>query len=225
MHDSNRIPIPWNQKWEEFRWRIFPVLCFVLTLVGCGWLWRQQSQMTPVALGEVHSDVAELRSPVDGVLLPTEGEASEPWPLFALFDQGATAVRIKPAGGGEPVDVAAPFAGQVTQVHLRPGQAVRAGEPVLRLASPQAEYIVCHVPERLQHAAEPGADVAVRQRGNGSAWTNTQVVSVGPAYEATPMHQAPEMSLTTLGLPIRIALPAGAELKPGSIVEVRFAGG
>jgi multidrug resistance efflux pump len=225
MNDSKRIPIPWNQRWEEFRWRAFPVLCFVATVAACGWLWRQQAQLQPFALGEVHSVVVEVRSPVDGVIVPVDGQASGQWQLLAQIKEGDEAIGVKPAAADAQIAVVrAPFSGQVTQVFARLGQSVRAGEPVLKLTSPRADFIVCHLPQHWQAAAAPGTRVAVRRRDANAAWIETTIESVGPGYEVAPAYESTEANIAQRGLPVRIALPQSSDLKPGVVVEVRFAG-
>jgi hypothetical protein len=218
---QNRIPVPWAQRWEIARERLAPVLCFVATVAACAWLWRHQSSVAPFAVGEVHVDWVEIRSPCDGELLSVERYADGRWPLFAEVHEGTSIARVRKSSD-EIVDVRAPMDGVVTAVPALPGQPVQKGEPVLKMASPRAQYILCHLADLRGEAPKPGRRVAIRRHGRASGWTETVVEAVGPAVEAGPADQ--ELGLAPVrGLPIRIALPKDVPFTPGSQVDVRFA--
>ncbi len=222
-HQPERIPVPWPQRWELLRERALPVLCFVATLAACGWLWRYQSTVAPVALGEVRGAMVVVKSPCNGELLSAVVDGDDAFPLFAEVEKGAVAARVKDAdNAGQIIEVPAPLTGQVAAMIAHVGEFVQRGDPLLAIASPQPAYIVCHVPDHGQGPPAVGADVAIRRQVRGARWTPAVVEAVGPALEPPPPLSNGAMNGVVRGLPIRIALPKDLALPPGSLVDVRF---
>ncbi len=218
-----RIPIPPSQRWELLRERVLPVACFVATLAACAWLWNKQSAAVAMAVGEVRGDAVELTSPVDGQLLPLESYEHGRWPLFAAVARGAVVAKLQAPNQESPLEIAAPMDGVVTRAPVAAGQRVRQGDLLVSIASPQGQYILCHVPVKARVSAKEGSRVAIRPKGMGGAWVTSTVESVGPVAEPMPQLEGGEMMMVTpRGLPLRIALPKSFVLKPGSVVEVRF---
>jgi hypothetical protein len=225
---TERIPIPWPQRRELLRERLFPIACFLATAAACAWLWQRQAAVAPVAIGEVYGASVELKSPYDGEVI-SRGEAGkdgEIWPLFAKLSKGDAAVRIRRSfegAAGETIDVEAPLTGLVTARPALVGQHVRRGDVLLRISSATPEFILCHVPYQWQHPPEAGAEVAVRLKGrSGATWVRSTVEAAGPAVEPAPAYQGLDATIASRGVPLRIALPTGMELLPGSLVEVRM---
>lgn len=220
---TERIPIPWPQRWEIFRERIFPVACFVATIIACGWLWQYQSRVAPFALGEVHVQTAKVDTPYDGELLPVEEHAEGQWPLFTEIRQGKVAARVKRNNeSGNIVEIAAPLSGSVTEVQAHAGEHLKRGDTILVISSHEAPYVLCHLPYQGQEPPQVGSPVDIRPQGRGLAWTRSVVLAVGPAVEATPTFEGIDMSRPGRGIPLRIAVPESLAVKPGSLVEVRF---
>jgi multidrug resistance efflux pump len=218
-----RIPIPPRQRWELLRERVLPLVCFAATLAACAWLWKQQSAAVPTATGEVRGDAVELTCPVDGELLPLDSYEQGRWPLFAAVAEGDVVAKLQAADQTSPIEITAPMSGVIAQAPAISGQRVRAGDPLLRIASPQGRYIICHIPVQMRIAAEAGQRVAVRPKGVRGGWVASSVEAIGPASEPMPQLEGGElMMVTPRGLPLRIALPKSFVLKPGSVVEVRF---
>jgi hypothetical protein len=222
---TERIPVPWPQRWEILRERVLPVVCFLATVAACAYLWRFQSRVAPYAVGEVHVESVVIKSPIDGELLPPEQAAGidAPWPLYSEVRQGDVVARVKPsADSGEVVELAAPFSGRLTLAAAVPGQHVQRGDPLLTIVSPRPDFIVCHLPDREQAPPAAGLEVAVRRQAPGAHWAATKVEAVGPAVEPAPVYHGSATDIPQRGLPIRIALPADQGLLPGAVVEVRF---
>lgn len=231
----DRIPVPWAQRRELIRERLFPVACFVATIAACGWLWHYQGRVVPIAIGEVHGARVEIVSPCDGEVLPIgseePGTGGAPWTVLATIARGDAAARIARRGSGdaseaaepEIVEVHAPIGGQVTAAPTLVGQRVRRGEPLLTITSPHPTYILCHLPLQWQRPPEQGAEVAVRLKGrNAQLWRAAVVEAVGPAVEPAPAYEGLDATIASRGIPVRIALPQGMDLAPGALVEVRF---
>jgi hypothetical protein len=224
-----RIPIPWPQRRELLRERALPIVCFMVTLAACAALWRYQAGMAPVAIGEVHSNSVVINSPCDGELLPlvdpAEGstDAGEVWRTFAEIESGQIAARVQcSAADAQIIEVPAPISGQITTSPARLGQLLRQGDHILTIASPDPDFIVCHVPDRGRVQLRAGQRVAIRRQQSGARWYATTVEAVGAVVEPGPNYNGSLTSVGERGLPVRIALPKGVKLTPGSLVDVRF---
>ena len=224
MHNApERIPIPPPQRWEIFRERIFPVLCFIATILACAALWRHESRVAPFALGEVHVETAKLRSPIDGEVLAMDDSPNGQWPKFGEVKKGSVAARVKGSSeGAEAIDIPAPFTGAVTAIHAHAGQHVIRGDAILSLTSPEVKYLVCHLPQAGQAPPKVGAAVDIRGLGQATAWTRSVVLAVGPAVEEAAPSEGFDAARPVRGLPLRVAVPPEMSLLPGSLVEVRF---
>lgn len=218
-----RIPIPSNQRWENFRERVLPAIFLAATLAACGWLWQQQGRVAPFVHGEVGAEIVDIRSPVDGRLAAVEGQPNGQWPLFAEIASGAPAARVE-SGSGENsfVDLPAPIDGIVTKVSGLPGQWIARGETILQIASSKPTYITCHIPDNGAKLPEAGTMVAVRLRGGGNRWAAAEIEGIGPIVASAIIYDGTTTGATTRGLPVRIALPTDLPLKPGTLVDVRF---
>ncbi|MCA9245737.1 MAG: HlyD family efflux transporter periplasmic adaptor subunit [Planctomycetales bacterium] len=118
--------------------------------------------------------------------------------------------------------VRAPIDGIITSIHAWPGQAVRAGDPIVTLAADQGRYIVSYVAE--DQAIEPriGMTVAVRPRANPREQHEATVERIGPQVEPVPLHQLLDPTKPQWGLPVRIALPAKLAARPGELIDITF---
>jgi hypothetical protein len=217
-----RIPIPAAQRWENLRERILPAICLAATLAACAWLWQLQGRVAPFVHGEVGSEIVEVRSPHDGRLLPLVDQPDGQWPLFATIGSGGVAARLE-RQEGEPsvVELASPLSGVVTTVVRRPGQWVARGETILAIASPKPTFITCHVPDGSQ-PPEPGSEVAVRLRGAGRHWVAAEIEAVGPIVSTATVYDGASGGASVRGLPVRISIPPALNVKPGTLVDVRF---
>jgi multidrug resistance efflux pump len=221
---SNRIPIPPAQRWELIRERVIPAAILTVTLVACGWLWQKQALVASSALGQVHADAVEILSPVDGKLLPVESAGDGQWTLFSHVERDEVVARIQPRDAdSEAVEMRSPLAGVIAATPTIPGQFVRRGQVLAKVASTTPTYIVCHLVNPNSHPPDVGAEVAVRARGGDSAWHASKVDAIGPAVEHAGELQGVEGLAPVRGLPVRVSLPEDVELLPGSVVEVRFA--
>jgi hypothetical protein len=227
---TERIAIPWPQRRELLRERFLPIACFIATIAACGWLWQRQAAVAPVAIGEVYGASVELKSPYDGeVIAVGGGDGAETRPLFAKVAKGDVVVRIRrTAGGGaasegEVIDVSTPLAGSVTARPALVGQHVQRGDVLLKVTSKEPEFILCHLPYQWQDAPPVGAEVAVRLKGrSGATWILSTIEAAGPAVEPAPAYPGLDSMVASRGVPLRVAIPKGMELIPGSLVEVRL---
>ena len=122
----------------------------------------------------------------------------------------------------ESLESRAPIAGTVVAVHRYPGQGVRAGDPILTIASEQGRYIVSYVPQERVPPLTVGMAVAVRVRAAGTRPRDSVVESVGPQVEPIPVHQRRNPQVPEWGLPVRVLLPDGLDVRPGELIDVTF---
>ena len=104
----------------------------------------------------------------------------------------------------------------------RPGQWVAKGETILAIASPSPTFITCHVPDDGSQPPQAGGEVAVRLRGAGKRWFATEIKAVGPIVSTATVYDGTSTGASVRGMPVRIAIPADLQLKPGALVDVRF---
>jgi multidrug resistance efflux pump len=119
--------------------------------------------------------------------------------------------------------IRAPIRGVICAVLRRPGETVRAGDPILTLAADSGRYIVSYV--RQEHRFTPHIGMPVEVRALQTPISPPLVASVeriGPQLEAIPQHQCRDPRIPEWGLPVRIALPRGCLSRPGELLEVTF---
>jgi multidrug resistance efflux pump len=125
----------------------------------------------------------------------------------------------------ENLESRAPFEGTVVAVHRYPGQSVRAGDPILTIASEQARYVVSYVAQDRSVIPSVGVGVVVRARRAGSQPRESVVESIGPQVEMVPIHQRRNPQVAEWGLPVRVLLPEGLQVLPGELIDVTFMAG
>lgn len=125
----------------------------------------------------------------------------------------------------ECLESRAPLEGTVVAVHRYPGQSVRAGDPIVTIASEQARYVVSYVTPDRSEMPSVGLGVMVRARRAGSQPQESVVESVGPQVEMVPVHQRRNPQVAEWGLPVRVLLPEGLQVLPGELIDVSFMAG
>jgi multidrug resistance efflux pump len=90
MNGSERVRIPWKQRWRRFRHGTLPVLGFVVAAAATFYLWRNQGAM-PQTIGEVESLRVDVTATSDGTLAPL---SERPWALFEEVESNQVVARI-----------------------------------------------------------------------------------------------------------------------------------
>ena len=117
----------------------------------------------------------------------------------------------------------APISGTVTQVHLRPGQAVQPGATILEISSDTGAAVVAYLrPEQQQVQPAKGMPVDVRLHRRPVQTFRGQVETVGGQVESIPARQLRDPRVPEWGLPVRVSIPPGVDLKPGEVVTLDF---
>ena len=120
------------------------------------------------------------------------------------------------------LEVRAPISGTISAIHLWPGQAIRAGDPIVTIAADHSRYIVSYVRQEQRFRPTTGTLVAVRLRDPGSRATQATVERVGPQVEPVPIHQLRDPKVPEWGLPVRITLPPALNVRPGELMDITF---
>ncbi|HUT10023.1 MAG TPA: HlyD family efflux transporter periplasmic adaptor subunit [Thermoguttaceae bacterium] len=127
----------------------------------------------------------------------------------------------------DALEIRAPVNGSICAIYYRPGQHVRAGEPILTIAADtDRKYVMSYIPREQYFRPTIGMTVDVRVRAPGSLPVTAEVDQVGSQIEPLPLHlvrdptRSPNMP--EWGLPVRILLPSGFDVRPGELVDISF---
>jgi hypothetical protein len=118
--------------------------------------------------------------------------------------------------------VAAPISGIVTEVFKVPGMAVQPGDPILRIASPDSQYVITYIRHRQRIQPEVNTLVKLRKRYTGYHPVEARVLDVGPAVEPVPLQHLSDPTVPEWGRPVKIDLPPGLDVRPGESVDIIF---
>lgn len=122
----------------------------------------------------------------------------------------------------DSLQIIAPISGRVVAIHRHPGQAIRAGEPVATISDTAGTQIVTYVRQDQRLRPITGMVVDVRARMPGVSSFASRIEEVGPRLEPVPAHQLRDSKRQEWGVPVVISLPAGLDVKPGELVDLRF---
>lgn len=122
----------------------------------------------------------------------------------------------------EDLDIRAPFSGVIAAIYAWPGQIVQPGNPIVTLAADQGRYVVAYIRDNERFRPQVGMRIDLRTRHEQPRIYVTHVEQVGPQMELLPLHQSRDPRMMEWGLPVRIAMPATASLRPGELVDIRF---
>jgi len=118
--------------------------------------------------------------------------------------------------------IRSPIHGMISVIHRWPQSAIRAGDPIVTIASDERRYLVSYVRQEQHVDPKVGMDVDVRKRAAISPTVRTVVERVGPQIEQIPVHLARDPKFPEWGVPVRITLPKDFYGRPGELFEVTF---
>lgn len=227
----DRIPISTANRWRIFCHDFLPAVSFFMLLGILGWIWKYQVGLSHV-LGEVETIRIAISSPANGVLQELPGVDNNYWKMFDQVSIDDIVVRIEPfvMGGTvaptatedpEAVKAYSPINGTIVEIHRRPGQFVRRGDPILTIVANKGHFILSHVPESQIQILHRGDKVSMRIPGSVSTFEGT-IDRIGPIVVRMPARQVPTPDVDLYGLPIHITLPENYNLRPGTLVEIQF---
>ena len=119
-------------------------------------------------------------------------------------------------------DIKTPIDGTVMQIFERPGQSADLGQPIMTIAADRGEFIIGYLREGQAARPIPGMHVTVRTRGAGARSMRSYVEGVAPQVEPLPERHLRKLAVPEWALPVKIAVPPEAELKPGEMVDLVF---
>lgn len=222
MNHEKRIPLAWTARWRRIRLHVIPVVCFLLAVVACGWLWQRQETALRT-IGEVDTLRIDVTSPITGMVIALPHGTGGQWNLYdhVLADDVIATIE-NPQSQSEPLEIRAPISGTIVDVGCWPRQTVPQGGLIATIAADYGRHIVSYVPEDSPIVPRPGMLVTLRAREAGSQGILSKIEEVGGQIERIPAHQREGSNPAARGLPVRIKLPADLSLRPGAEVSVVY---
>ena len=167
------------------------------------------------AQGATESYAASIQKDIDVFLKPIEAAVTTQKARVqeAVIQRKALDIRVPPS-------VIA--TGTIVEIYRMPGQAVRAGEPIMRIANLDSMYIVSYVrqPHRVNLTVD--STVGVQVRSIPIRVAKTTIEKIGPQIESIPTRQLRDPKIPEWGLPVKIKVPQELKLTPGELVNITF---
>ncbi len=185
-----------NQRLEEFKSREVAQLSVDRALDVIRKEIRVQEELMHGLLEQLEAlksaKVLEIKSPIDGVVISIQGQANR-------------SLTRRP---GE-------------EVIKRPGEVVRAGDPIFAVTELKPTEIVVYVSaEQLSLVREQKA-VEIAKNGNPAQKARCEIAYVGPTLELMPERLWRNPNIPQWGWPVVIKIPERMELISGELVGVR----
>ena len=121
------------------------------------------------------------------------------------------------------LEIPAPVSGTVARVYFRPGQFVRAGDIIMEISADRSNYVVGYLREEQQYIKPRERMVVdVRARNDPRRAVQGTVDTVGATIQPVPARQLRDQRVPEWGLPVRVTIPADANLLPGEMVNLAF---
>jgi multidrug resistance efflux pump len=137
-------------------------------------------------------EALELRSPVDGIVVPIRGNANE--------------VTLQRAG---------------ENLMRRAGEVVAAGDPIFAVVEVQPREVVAYVNERELGSVREGKVVELVKNTEPPQIAKSQVTYVSPVVEQIPERLWLNPAIPQWGRPVVIEIPSGMRVISGELVGVR----
>lgn len=122
----------------------------------------------------------------------------------------------------QPITLTSPIDGCVSKLQKLAGTTIIDGEPILTVASPDADYILGYVGQPLRIEPTRGMTVKVRSRGLHRTVGEATITHVGPRIELfnAPLRVRGMGNAQQRGLPIMVSVPPEMKLRPGELVDL-----
>jgi len=169
---------------------------------------RRLKAYSPGHLEELNVFLAPVRAEIDAEIVTEQKRVDE-----INVELKKLEIRVPPS-----------VSGKIVAIYRRPGQAVRAGELIMTIASPNSQHILSYVRQN------PGLDlttetrVVLRMRWIPIKIAETRITQIGPQLELIPPQQLRDPTIPEWGLPVQTAIPLDLQkrLKPGELVDMTF---
>lgn len=188
-------------------------------LVEQGFVTRARATDAATALAQAKARVAELEASVAVANLPSRSdERDSAQALARAAEQG----RAQASWRVEQTRQSAPVAARVSDVFMRVGEWVPAGQPVLALLPPNQRKARFYVSESEIGALKPGDAVQLHCDGCGAAIpARVSFIANGPEYTPPVIYSNTQRTALVFLVEARPSLPNDAErLRPGQPLSV-----
>jgi multidrug resistance efflux pump len=142
-------------------------------------------------------------------------------PFQAAIESQRARVRELELAGDQLI-IRSPIDGIICAILRRPGENIRAGDPIVTVANPRGQGIVSYLRQEDRLRPQPGMAAEVRPRLLTGRAVATRVERVGPQFEPIPLHLCRDPKTPEWGLPVFIAIPDGLPIRPGELLDVRL---
>ncbi len=175
-----------------------------------------------LAKNELATQLADAEETLAGYSDPPPRDVDK-WltPILATVSTKEAEIR-RLQTEAELLEVRSPIDGVVSRIHCRPGQAVRAGNPILTISGTQGRFIVSYLRQGRHPLPEVGMEVLVRNQLPGAKPHKAFIDRVGPQYELLPPHHLMDSTRPEWGLPLRITFPTDLKALPGELLDITF---
>jgi multidrug resistance efflux pump len=134
----------------------------------------------------------KLTSPIDGIVIPIHGQRND----TVLQRAGEEVVR-------------------------RPGEVVRAGDPILAVAEAEPNEVVAYVNEQQLAHLKERMPVELIKTQMPAEPVPSKIRTIGPTIELMPQRLWRNPNVPQWGLPVLVEIPPGLKLVPGEVVGIR----
>lgn len=120
-----------------------------------------------------------------------------------------------------PQILIAPADGIVGLISHRPGEKVRAGDPLVMITSTNSNYIIGYVRQPLNLIPSVNDEVQVRSRASHRATASAKVMKIGAELDfMNPLIITPDNTRKEKALQVMISVPPELNLHPGEFVDL-----
>ncbi len=106
----------------------------------------------------------------------------------------------------------APFAGVVSSIQRRAGEAVLSGEPILTIARPSPDTVMGWISQEEMEYIRQGRKVRLVKYGVNQQIAMSEITVVGPGIEMIPQRLWRLPNMPEYGLPFHVGIPPGLRL-------------
>jgi multidrug resistance efflux pump len=247
---TTAIQTPPSLLLRRARYQILPIVTMAACALVAFWLWSRNARSI-AAFGEVSGVHVSLESKFEGMLqelprpvklfdtvragqvvaridtsaaeaelrqIEAELKSSNNNPALAARSARAEELRSRISAR----DITSPIDGTVVEILERPGQSAQLAMPIMTIAADRGDFIIGYL--RPDQAIRPATGMVVNLRTRGSPVRTMQsyVQSVGPQVQELPKRYFADPDVAEFALPVQIAMPPEADLKPGEVVDLIF---
>ena len=115
----------------------------------------------------------------------------------------------------------AQFDGVVSAIFISEGQGVQAGDMILIVSPPSAEYVLAWLDPAFVGRIEPSQPVEIAKHSYPQQVFRSEIAAISPTVELLPEQMWPTPTMPKWGRPVKISVPDGVQLAGNEIVSVR----